>query len=142
MVQPIPQARMPHRLFRTLATGSALTFAIACEEPAVTWVDAEAQATASPSPLAHPPVVPIDSAMRDGSPNAEFLLVQDLLREAGAATLLTQSLISMPESRDSIRSAAMLPPAPVPPAAESLLGDGDVPMDSTRCARSLRVALA
>ena len=133
---------MPHLLVRTLATGSLLVIAVACEEPAVTWADTEAQATASPSPLAHPPVVPIDSSMRDGSPNAEFLLVQDLLREAGAATLLTQSLIGMPESRDSIRSAASLPPTPVPPASESSLGDSDAPMDAARCARSLRVALA
>ena len=132
----------PHLLFRTLAAGSALAFAAACEEPAVTWADAEAQTTASPSPIAHPPVVPIDSAMRDGTPSAEFLLVQDLLREAGAATLLTQSLIAMPESSDSIRSAAMMPASPVPAASESPLGDDDAPADSARCARSLRVVLA
>ena len=131
-----------HRLFCTLAAGSALALAVACEDPAVTWADTEPQTTPSPSPLAHPPLVPIDSSMRDGSPNAEFLLVQDLLREAGAATLLTQALIGMPESRDSVRSAAMMPSAPVPPASESPLGDADSPTDTARCARSLRVALA
>jgi hypothetical protein len=132
----------PNLIIRTVAGASALAFAVACEEPAVIWADTEAQTTASPSPIAHPPLVPIDSSMRDGSPNAEFLLVQDLLREAGAATLLTQSLIAMPESRDSVRSAAMMPPTPVPPASESPLGDGDAPIDSARCGRSLRVALA
>lgn len=131
---------------RAIATATVLTLAVAlataCEEPAVVWADASPQATTAPSPLAHPPLVPIDSSMRDGTPDAEFLLVQDLMREAGAGTLLTQSLLRMPESRDSVRNAAMLPAVPVGAAPDSPLGDGDAPIDSARCVRSLRVALA
>lgn len=126
----------------TLAAGAALSLGTACERPAVAWVDAEPQSTTAPSPLAHPPVVPIDSVMRDGTPQAEFLLVQDLLREAGAATLLARSLLGMPEANDSVPMGAMMPMAAVAEAPSTTLGDGDVPVDTARCARSLRIALA
>jgi len=116
--------------------------ASACEAPVVQWADANPQATTAPSPLAHPPFVPIDSLLRDGSPDAEFLLVQDALREAGAATLLTATLLDMPASRDSLTNSSLLPVIPVGAAPLTPLGDGDVPLDSARCARSLRVALA
>lgn len=127
-----------------MATALALSAATmsACEEPAVTWVDDSPLSTTSPSPLAHPPFVPMDSTTRDGTPQAEFLLVQDLLREAGAATLLTRSLLDMPESRDSVPSTSMLPVAAVGAATTASLGDGDAPLDSARCSRSLRIALA
>jgi len=113
-----------------------------CEEAAVSWSDEAPQATSAPSPLAHPPFVAIDSTMRDGAPAAEFLLVQDLMREAGAATLLTQALLAMPESRDSVSNPSRLLAVPVVAAALTTLGDGDAPIDSARCVRSLRVALA
>jgi hypothetical protein len=83
----------------------------------------------------------MDSTLRDGTPQAEFLLVQDLLREAGAATLITRALLAMPESRDSVPATAM-PITPVAPAPQSALGDDDAPRDSARCVRSLRIALA
>lgn len=128
------------RVASALAVSAALLSA--CEEPTVSWVDATPQTTTAPSPLAHPPFVPMDSTTRDGTPQAEFLLVQDLLREAGAATLLTRSLLDMPESRDSVPSTSMLPVTPVGAASIASLGDGDAPLDSTRCARSLRIAIA
>ncbi len=57
--------------------------------------------TTDPSPLTHPPFVIIDSTMRDSSPTADRLLVQDLLRETTALTLLTPRLLAMPESREA-----------------------------------------
>ena len=129
--------------FRLLAGGlAALVLLTACETPAVMGVDAAPQSSAAPSPLAHPPVVPIDTMLPDSAPTSEFLLVQDLVREAGAATLLTQTLVAMPEARDPLANAAMLPVATVGAAPLTALGDGDAPLDAARCARSLRVALA
>ncbi len=80
--------------------------------------------------------------MADGTPQAEFLLVQDLMREAGASTLLAKALIDMPESRDSVPSSSLLPTVAVGAAPLSTLGDGDAPADSARCVRSLRISLA
>ena len=113
----------------------------ACEKSVVAWVDDTPQSTAAPSPLAHPPFVAIDSTMRDGTPESEFLLVQDLMREAGAATLLTQTLLDMPTAKDSVASSALMPTVPVGAAPLTIMGAGDVPIDSARCVRSLRVAL-
>ncbi len=116
-----------------------------CEPAAVRWSDTVPQPSSAPSPLAHPPFVAIDSTMRDGAPEAEFLLVQDLMREAGAATLLTQTLLSMPEARDSVREASPLPAMAsmsVGTPTLTTLGNEDAPQDSARCVRSLRVALA
>ena len=115
---------------------------IGCEKPAVAWVDSTPVASAAPSPLAHPPLVPIDSTMRDATPESEFLRSSDLMREAGAITLLAQSLNAMPESRDSVPSGAMLPMMNMTAAPATSLGDGDMPADSARCARSLRVVPA
>jgi len=141
MTDPFPFVRRGAR-GRRLGVGAALVALTACEAPAVVWLDATPQSTDAPSPLAHPPVVPMDSSMRDGTAQSEFLLVQDLLREAGAATLLTQTLVEMAQARDSVPSSAMLPAVPVGAAPLSPLGDGDTPLDSARCARSLRVALS
>lgn len=113
-----------------------------CERSAVVWVDEAPQVTTAPSPLAHPPFVPIDSSLADGGPQSEFLLVQDLMREAGAATLLTRTLIDMTESGDSVVNTSLLPVVSVGAAPITGLGDGDAPLDSARCGRSLRVALA
>ncbi len=127
---------------RIFVAGAALSLVTACEQSAVSWVDADPESSTAPSPLAHPPIVPIDSTMRDGTPPAEFLLVQDLLREAGAATLITRALLAMPESRDSVPGAAVMPVMPMGAAPITSLGDGDAPLDSARCVRSLRIALA
>ncbi len=120
----------------------ALAALAGCEQAAVTWVDETATDTTAPSPLAHPPFVPIDSTMRDGTPESEFLLVQDLLREAGAHSLLVATLLDMPAARDSLVETSLLPTITVAPAPLTALGDGDVPEDSARCARSMRIALA
>ncbi|MEQ1690481.1 MAG: hypothetical protein ABMA00_04300 [Gemmatimonas sp.] len=130
------------RRAQTLVAAMSLIMATACERAAVSWADADPENSTAPSPLAHPPIVPIDSTMHDGSPQAEFLLVQDLMREAGAATLITRSLLSMPEALDSVPSAAMPPVSPVGAAPGTPMGDGDAPIDSARCVRSLRIALA
>ena len=127
---------------RLLAIGAALSLATACEQAAVSWADANPERSTAPSPLAHPPIVPIDSTMRDGTPHAEFLLVQDLMREAGALTLITRSLLAMPGANDSVPNTAILPVTPVGAAPMTSLGDGDTPVDSARCVRSLRIALA
>jgi hypothetical protein len=113
-----------------------------CEQPAVTWADADVIRTTKPSPMAHPPLVPYDSALADSTPMAAFLLMQDLLREAGGVSLLTGVLDSMPESREQVTASASLPPTQVAPAAAGPLGAGDAPVDVARCARSLRMVSA
>jgi hypothetical protein len=134
----------PRRLrwprFLGLALGWAL--ATACDDKAVVWVDEAPIVSAAPSPLAHPPYVPMDSGLRADSPEAEFLLVQDLMREAGAATLLSQTLMDMPEANEAVAMGEMLPMLPMAMAPLTPMGDGDEPLDTARCARSLRMALA
>lgn len=133
-------------MMRVVGTASALLSIAACEKPAVSWIDDVPRSSSAPSPLAHPPFVPIDTSIHDGTPQAEFLLVQDLLREAGAATLLAQTLVDMPESRDSVTDASTMPMTianhAMTAAVSSALGRGDAPLDSMRCGRSLRVAIA
>ena len=85
---------------RSLAFGALLLAVVACEAPPVRWVDDVPMPTTDPSPLTHPPFVVIDSTMRDSSSTADRLLVQDLLRETTALTLLTPRLLSMSESRE------------------------------------------
>ncbi len=126
---------------RACVVGLALTFA-ACDKPNAVWLDSEATATGAPSPLAHPPVVPLDTTLQDGTPQAEFLLVQDLMREAGANTMLAGALIAMPAANDSVPNAVVAPMAPMTTAPDSALGADDAPRDAQRCARSLRVALS
>ncbi len=122
----------------------ALLAASACESPAVSWADAAAIATTDPSPLSVPAVVPIDSAMRDSAPAAPLLQLQDLMRETSATARLAPRLDAMAESRLTAEGQPVTPMTmamTAPPAARSL-GDGDAPIDSLRCARSLREALA
>ena len=152
--------------FRGCALVGGLLTMSACDAPAVSWVDDAAIITTDPSPLTHPPVVVIDSTLRDSAPMAETLLVQDLLREATAATLLAPRVLSMaaatspssaqPPSVASMPSTATMTTAPpvttatnsstaLPSAAGASagsLGTDDAPSDSLRCGRSLRVALA
>ena len=132
------------RVFSTRCAGTvalALTLA-ACDKPNAAWLDAEPTATGAPSPLAHPPVAPLDTTLQDGTPQAEFLLVQDLMREAGANTMLAGVLIAMPQANDSVPDAVALPMAPMAQAPDSALGVDDTPRDAQRCARSLRVVLS
>lgn len=122
----------------------AIASATACEKPAVRWLDDVPQATDDPSPYTHPPFVTIDSTMRDSSATADALLVQDMLRETTALSLLAPRVLEMAESRQRAETQPV-PPAPMQmtaPAPSQSMGDGDAPIDSVRCARSLRVALA
>lgn len=121
---------------------ATLVLLAGCETAAVSWIDQAPVPTSSPSPLAHPPYVPIDTTMQDGTPQGEFLLVQDLLREAGAGTLLARSLLDMAEAKDSVPDSSQMQVSPVAAAPLTTLGDRDEPIDSTRCVRSMRVSLA
>ncbi len=117
---------------------------MACEKAAVRWLDETPVATTDPSPYTHPPFVTIDSTMRDTSPTADALLVQDLLRETTALALLVPRVVAMSEAQQRAE-APVVPPAPMQmtaPAPSQSMGESDAPADSLRCARSLRVALA
>lgn len=131
-----------HRLTRLITVAVGCALATSCDDRAVVWLDNAPVVSTAPSPLAHPPFVPIDSGMRANTPESDFLLVQDLIREAGAATLLTQTLLDMPEANESVAMGEMLPMLPVGVAPLTPMGDGDEPLDSARCARSLRMVLA
>ena len=134
------------RALRALAAaGAAATLAASltgCETPAVAWTDETPVATGMPSPLRLPPFAPYDSTLADSTPEAAFLLTQDQLREAGAVTLLAGTLDSLEASRQRLSATASLPAMQMAPAPTSSLGDGDIPLDAARCARSLRLALA
>jgi hypothetical protein len=122
-----------------LATTGGLA---ACEPPPARWLDTAAVATRMPSPLRHPPFVPYDSTLADSTAEAAFLLTHDQLREAGAVTLLAGALDSLAESRLPLSAASVMPAMSMAPAPTTSLGDGDVPLDAARCARSLRLATA
>lgn len=131
------------RMVSRLLLGAALCLPlVACEQPAVTWADAVPERTAHPSPLAHPPFVPYDSTLVATTPYAAFLETQDRWREAGATSLLLTQLVGMPESRETLTSAATIPSMGTGPAAETPLGEGAAPIDTLRCARSLRIVTA
>jgi hypothetical protein len=126
-----------------LLLGAVLCLPLAaCEQPALTWADAAPERTANPSPLAHPPFVPYDSTLRAAAPYADFLETQDRLREAGAASLLFARLGAMAEATQTLTSAATIPSTATGQATDAPLGDGAAPMDSLRCARSLRIVTA
>ena len=73
---------VPVRTAKAVAIASlALAVLTGCEKPAVSWVDERPVATEDPSPLSHPPMVALDSTMRDTSATAELLRLQDVLRE-------------------------------------------------------------
>lgn len=114
-----------------------------------------------PSPLSFPGAVAFDSTLSDTDAAARFALTQDLLREAGAASMLDKVLDSMPAAREpaivatpsaggapKAGSASILPTAPLvmqmasAPLSGTDLGSGDSPLDTARCARSLRIVSA
>ncbi|MEP6780419.1 MAG: hypothetical protein ABJC26_11060 [Gemmatimonadaceae bacterium] len=114
----------------------------ACSAAPVVWEDNTAMSEGHPSPLAFPASVPRDSAQSDTSVASQFARTQDLLREAGARSVLAAVVNTMPESKESIAVPAVMPPmasmqhATIPGID---LGRGSAPRDSARCARSLRV---
>lgn len=112
---------------------------LACESPAASWADTEAVATTMPSPLSFPPFTPYDSTLVAGSPESEFLITEDRLREAGALSLLVETLAAMPEAQQAAATGNTLPSVQVAAAPTTTLGDGAEPLDAQRCARSMRV---
>jgi hypothetical protein len=138
MSRPLPPFR-PAALLAGATLGLALT---ACEEPPARWLDAAPVATTKPSPLRYPPFAPYDSTLADSSMTAAFLLTEDQLREAGAVTLLVGPLDSLAQAGQRLAASTTLPPMEMAPAPTTSLGDGEVPLDAARCARSLRLAMA
>lgn len=137
------------RTARAHAGRAALLTALAtllggCEKPVLRWIDAAPLATTQPSPLAHPAALAaLDSSQSDTTALAAFLHTQDLLREAGAETLVRAHLDSTPESREQLaRPSSAMPMAAMPPAPVTMLGDANEPLDPARCARSLRTAVS
>lgn len=170
---PFPNTRLrPRSRHRALAVAALLLPPVVsgCDTAVVAWADDAPRRTTMPSPLVAPPVEAPDSALGADSERGRFLLAQDLLRDAGAASLLAAvtiaSLDSLAESRDPItitkplRAASpatgtptVAPPAgtvdhaahamtstPAPGAVSASLGVADAPTDAAQCARTLRMA--
>jgi hypothetical protein len=95
-----------------------------------------------PSPLVFPPETPPDSTLRDSTGSAAFARTQDLLREAGAESMLNAVLTRMPEATKPLPEEGGLPPMSMAPATGGDLGSGSAPIDPERCARSLRIVNA
>ena len=142
-VHTLAPFRVPRNHRRYVLVPVAFTLLLAaCEKPAVGWVDAAAVATNLPSPLVYPPYVATDSTLDASSPYADFLLTQDLWREAGGSNLLEPTISAMAEATQTVGNHAMLPPVQTAPAPLTSLGSGNAPADALRCARSLRLASA
>ncbi|MEO7363297.1 MAG: hypothetical protein ABI120_23385, partial [Gemmatimonadaceae bacterium] len=130
----------------------------ACAKAPVEWMDKTAMSDRHPSPLEFPGAEPFDTTQRDTSKISEFAHTQDLLREAGAMSMLANVMATM---SDTTAPAAMgqantEPGSPalmamnhamqMPSASLKLpgqdLGTGEEPIDTLRCARSLRIVNA
>jgi hypothetical protein len=130
-------------VFRPSVLGVALLVAlVACETPAARWVDPDPVATTMPSPLGFPPFTPFDSTLAADSPQAQFLLTEDRLREAGAVSLLLAARDAMPEARLAAVAGVALPALQMGMAPTTSLGEADEPTDAHQCARSMRVVEA
>ncbi len=134
---------MASRLFQAVLLCSLF---VACEQPAIAWVDVDQQRTDSPSPIAHPPLVLSDSALAPMSAMGEFLETQDRWREAGGMSMMLGWLDDMLDSVGELSTKhvtqPMIPSTDPGRTVAGLLGDGPEPLDSLRCARSLRVVTA
>jgi hypothetical protein len=172
MVRSIPFVRSTpqRRVIALSAAAAALLWLTACERPRLSWADAAPVRTAMPSPLAHPPFTPFDSTLAADSPLAAFLVTEDRLREAGAASMLDSIARDMTESADPLTTTAPVATAPsaaasapAGPASDTdaamagmdhrqhgmattvtatVLGTADEPSDPSRCARSMRLVQA
>lgn len=155
------------RVARRIAVAAVAALA-GCVKPApVEWVDRTEMADQRPSPLAFPGPLPFDSVQSDTSKAAAFASTQDLLRDAGAVSMLGGVLKTMPAASDTSPASSTATPAPsgnsspgapmsgmstgmnhtVPMPAPGVMnipgadmGNGDAPSDAARCSRSLRVA--
>jgi hypothetical protein len=120
----------------------ALSFA-ACEAAPVEWIDGAALSTNQPSPLAQAPDLPVDSSMRVGDSMTAFIETQDLLRDAGAISLLTTHLDSMAEARKTSPATANMPTSHSTGSMTSgEMGTDVTPRDDARCVRTLRTSTA
>lgn len=131
--------------------------ASACVKEPVEWMDKTAMDDRHPSPLEFPGAEPYDTTQADTSRMSGFAQTQDLLREAGAISMLAGVMSTMRDTTPppSAGTSTSEPGAPAPalmamnhamqmPAASEKLpgqdmGNGDAPLDPLRCARSLRV---
>ena len=114
----------------------------ACVGEPVVWQDKTEMPDRHPSPLSFPTLVARDSTQGDATPQAEFARTQDLLREAGATSVLLSVLSAMPETKQSAGAAAPMPPMSATTGTGATitdLGDRDAPVDRARCPRSLRI---
>lgn len=148
---------------RRLAAGraSAVVLALAlsaCVKDPVEWMDKTAMADRHPSPLEFPGAEPFDTTQRDTSKISSFAHTQDLLREAGALSMLAGVMNTMSDTTAPTTSGTAMnePGSPalmamnhamqMPSASTKLpgvdMGTGEAPIDSLRCARSLRVVNA
>lgn len=139
---------------RRMITVAASLLLAACAKAPVVWADKTEMEEQHPSPLAFPGFTPVDTTLSDTANAAQFARTQDLLREAGAQSMLEAVLARMPAVSDSLPPAvgvAVVPGASamnhgsmsmpgMPPVPGDDLGNGEAPSDSARCARSLRVA--
>lgn len=114
----------------------------ACESPPVEWVDGAAVSTSQPSPLAQSPMQPVDSSLRVGDSMAAFLETQDVLRDAGAMSLLQTHLNAMDESRKPVTSTMPEMNHDMASTITGSLGIDLSPSDPERCVRSLRMSTA
>ena len=172
-MMPVDRALAPvARLKRAwLLTGTVAAVLTGCINPQpVEWLDRTEMADQRPSPLSFPSPVPFDSTESDTSRAAAFAETQDLLRDAGAISMLESVLRTMTAANDTTAvnlypaatanpSGNASPGAPttsmpgmdhsMPMQAASgvlnipgaAMGNGDAPLDDARCARSLRVAI-
>ena len=114
----------------------------ACTDEPVVWQDKTEMPGGHPSPLVFPAAAARDTTQNDSSSGAQFARTQDRLRELGATSVLSAALTAMPESREAMASKAPIAPMASMRSANVPgidLGNGELPRDSARCARSLRV---
>ncbi len=147
-----PASRVVRALLLAGTTAGAAVIFAGCDRSPLIWVDDAPVRTTMPSPLAHPPYVAVDSTVADSSALAAFLLTQDRLREAGAQSLLTDLFAAIPESADTAVSTAPVAKAAMNHSSHAMnmmdtaaigpLGDGLIPRDDARCARTLRTVSA
>lgn len=161
-----PLSPVVRALLVTISLTALLSGCLAA--PPVAWVDRTEMADQHPSPLSFPGAVAFNSALSDTSREAAFALTQDLLREAGAVSMLDEVLNAMPERNDTTPPPNGLPPVtpvsqstgapsndamsgmnhtrPMPATSAAMhipgvdMGTLDAPVDDSRCPRSLRVA--
>ncbi|MBC8087254.1 MAG: hypothetical protein H7Z40_08295, partial [Phycisphaerae bacterium] len=147
-----PKRARLQRTVSLLMIAPAVLILAGCVKDAVEWQDRTEMADQHPSPLSFPGRAPFDSVQSDTSQVAEFARTQDLLREAGAVSVLEGVLHAMPES-DTLTAAAnssetmpatmqhVMPMAAGAPMTVpgTDLGTGESPVDAARCARSLRI---